>query len=54
MYLIIFSLWAAAIIGWIMNILSIISTCCAVINGLLVVKIIGIVVFPLGAFLGYF
>lgn len=41
-------------VGWIWNIVKIIDTCCAVIDGMLVMRIIGIFIAPIGAIVGYF
>jgi hypothetical protein len=47
------ALTAAAAIGWVMNIIAIIGSDFANINGLLVARVIGVIVAPLGAVLGY-
>lgn len=39
--------------GWVMNILEIVNQCCEPLTGLMVIRIIGIFVAPLGAVLGY-
>ncbi len=39
--------------GWIWNIVKIAHTCCTPIDGMLVLRIIGIFVAPLGAVIGY-
>lgn len=44
----------AGVIGWVMNIVAIVHTCCTPLTGMLVVRIVGIFVAPLGAVLGYF
>ena len=44
----------AGVFGWVWNIVKIIHTCCAVIDGMLIVRVIGIFVAPLGAIIGYF
>lgn len=49
-----FLLIGAGVIGWVWNIVKVIHTCCTVIDGLLVARIIGIFVAPLGAVLGFF
>lgn len=50
--------WLAIVIGlgigWVMNILAVIHSDFAHITGLLVVRVIGVIVVPLGSFLGYF
>lgn len=43
-----------ALLGWIMNIVKIVHSDFAHIGGMLVVRIVGIFVAPLGAVLGYF
>jgi hypothetical protein len=45
--------WLAGIVGWILNIVEIISHFSVLLNGLMVVRIIGVFVAPLGAILGY-
>ena len=40
-------------IGWIMNIVTIVHTCCEPVTGMLVIRIVGLFVAPLGAVLGY-
>lgn len=44
---------AVSLTGWVMNITKIVETCCQVIDGLLVMRIIGIFIAPLGAVMGY-
>ena len=46
--------WVAAVIGWIMNIVTVAGSSFDVITGILVLRVIGIFVAPLGAVLGYF
>jgi len=41
-------------VGWGLNIYDIIVTCCEPIDGLLVMRFIGVFIFPLGGVLGYF
>ena len=43
----------AGAVGWIWNIVKFVHTCCAPIDGMLVVRGIGIFVPPLGAVMGY-
>jgi hypothetical protein len=45
---------AAGLVGWVMNIVTIVHTCCEPLTGMLVVRIVGIFIAPLGAVLGYF
>jgi hypothetical protein len=47
------ALWIAGIIGWVMNITDIIYSAGGPFTTLLVVRIVGIFVFPLGAILGW-
>ena len=42
------------VFGWGWNIVKVAHTCCAVIDGMLIVRIIGIFIAPLGAILGFF
>lgn len=49
-----FTVWVAAVVGWIMNIVAIAGSSFDVIGGMLVLRIVGIFVAPLGAVLGYF
>lgn len=44
----------AGVVGWGWNIVKIVQTCCAVIDGMLILRVVGIFVAPLGAILGYF
>lgn len=52
--------WIAGIVGWVMNIVTIIGTLMAsgdsaiTVTGMLIARVIGIFVFPLGGVLGYF
>jgi hypothetical protein len=46
--------WIVAIAGWVMNIVSIAGSNFNDITGLLVLRVVGIFVSPLGAVLGYF
>ncbi len=45
------AIWLAAITGWVMNIVSLVQA--EAINGLELVRLVGIFVLPLGAVLGY-
>ncbi len=49
-------LWLIVIVGWIMNIVSVISLALAdnPITTLFILKIVGIFIVPLGSILGYF
>ncbi len=49
-----FAIGAALAIGWIMNIVAIVNSNFNDITGLLVMRIIGVFIAPLGAILGYF
>jgi hypothetical protein len=42
-----------AVLGWIMNIVEIVTSSFDPITGLLVLRCIGVFLFPLGAILGY-
>ena len=44
----------AGLAGWVMNIIAIIHDCCTPLTGLVVARIIGVFMFPVGAVLGYF
>lgn len=50
---VIVALWIGGAIGWVLNIVDIYHTCCEL-NGLLILRVVGIFVAPLGAVLGYF
>lgn len=41
------------VVGYAMNLWKILDGCCAVINGTLVLRIIGVFMGPLGALMGY-
>lgn len=47
-------LWAFGVIGWVWNIVKIVGSSFDVITGMLVVRVIGIFVAPIGCILGYF
>lgn len=49
-------LWLIVIVGWIMNIVSVISLALSdvPITSLFILKIVGIFIVPLGSILGYF
>jgi len=47
------ALWIAGIIGWVMNIIDIIHSSGGPFTVLLVLRIVGIFAFPLGAILGW-
>lgn len=47
-------LWATLFVGWIMNIMTIAGSSFDVLSGMLILRIVGIFVAPLGAVLGYF
>lgn len=44
----------AGVVGWVMNIVDIVNSDLSKITGMLVVRIIGVFIPPLGAVLGYF
>jgi hypothetical protein len=46
-------LWVAAVIGWVMNIVTLYHMSFATMTGELVVRVIGIFVAPIGAIMGY-
>ncbi|HET8688447.1 MAG TPA: hypothetical protein VFM18_17690 [Methanosarcina sp.] len=50
---IIFTIWLAAIVGWINNIVVIFHTASDPITGVFILRIAGIFLAPLGAILGY-
>lgn len=47
-------LFIAAVVGWIMNIITIFHMASLTISGELLIRIIGIFIAPIGAILGYF
>lgn len=49
----IFALWFAIVVGWILNIVQLIALLANPITGIVILKIIGIFVFPFGSVLGY-
>jgi hypothetical protein len=51
--LIIISIWLAGVIGWILNIVTLAQSSFDVLTGMLVLRVVGIFVAPLGAVLGY-
>lgn len=53
-YLIVIGISIAGCVGWVMNIVTVVHTCCAPVTGMLVVRVIGIFVPPLGAVIGFF
>ncbi len=52
-FLFVMSLWVLGIVGWVMNIVTIAGSDFGAITGLLVLRIVGISIAPLGAVLGY-
>ena len=46
-------IWLAGIVGWVMNIITIVGTPEFEFTGLLVGRVIGVFIAPLGAVLGY-
>jgi hypothetical protein len=53
-YLISISIFVFALAGWILNLLAIAHANFNDINGLLIIRIIGVFIAPIGAVLGYF
>ena len=51
--LLVLSVWAAAIVGWVWNIVKIVNVCCVALDGILILRIVGVFVAPLGAVMGY-
>lgn len=47
-------IWIVGVIGWIMNIMTIAGSSFDVLSGMLILRVIGIFVAPLGAVLGFF
>lgn len=52
--LLIFVIWLAFVLGWIHNIVVIVGADFSHLTGMLVLRVIGIFVAPIGAVLGYF
>ena len=52
-YLIFLSVLLAAIVGWILNIVTIFYSNFSVISGTLVLRVIGVFIPPIGAFMGW-
>ena len=48
-----FTMLAACIVGWIMNIVAIAHTGFSDMSGMLILRVVGIFIAPLGAILGY-
>lgn len=48
------SLFVAGVIGWVLNIIDIVGSDFSAVDGILILRIIGVIVAPLGAVLGYF
>jgi hypothetical protein len=46
--------WLLGAIGWVMNLITIANSSFDVITGMLVLRVVGVFVAPLGAILGYF
>jgi hypothetical protein len=51
-FLVYVGLIGAAIVGWVLNVIKVVESCCDL-TGMLVVRIIGIPVGPLGAVMGF-
>lgn len=49
----IFIVWVISLTGWIMNIVAIAGSSFDVITGMLVIRIIGVFIAPIGAVLGF-
>ena len=49
-----FTLCAAAVTGWILNVVTIAHTGLSDMTGMLILRVVGIFMLPLGAILGYF
>lgn len=47
------ALFIAAAIGWVMNLVAIAQTCCTPFDGMLLLRIVGIFISPIGAVIGY-
>lgn len=54
LYATVIILWILGIIGWVMNIVDIISMMSGELTAMLIIRLVGVFVFPLGAILGYF
>jgi hypothetical protein len=52
--LIFIAIWLAAIVGWVMNIVTIFHTATDPVTGIFIFRCVGVVVAPVGAILGYF
>jgi hypothetical protein len=46
-------MWIAGAVGWVLNIIAVVHTCCDPLTGVLAVRIAGIFVLPIGAVMGY-
>lgn len=44
----------AGMIGWVLNLVAIAQTCCTPFDGMMVLRIVGIFLAPIGAVVGYF
>jgi hypothetical protein len=51
--LILICIWVFGLLGWVLNIITVAGSDFGVITGLLVLRIVGIFIAPLGAVLGY-
>lgn len=49
----VFLLWGAGIVGYLFNLWKLYHQCCAVFSGEIVLRIIGVVLGPIGAIMGY-
>lgn len=53
-YILWFIFWIVCAVGWVLNIIAIANTYTLELTGLFILRIIGVLVFPLGAVLGIF
>ena len=50
--ILVLTLWAVGVYGWVMNIVQLVAIADSTITGMFILKAIGIIVAPLGAVLG--
>lgn len=53
LYVLVAVLAIFGVIGWVMNLFDIANTCCEI-TGMLVLRVIGVFIAPIGAVLGWF
>ena len=53
-YLAILAVWAIGLVGWIANIVKIVSMLSGPVTAMFVGRVVGVFAFPLGAVLGFF